>query len=97
MLSLKQFELYQINRYLKEAREFKETPREFLRVAPVAIAPNGEPIFKCYKCGERGTNYGTKLVQIAGFKDPVKFHAVRLCERCREYLRNHDFPMKEDF
>lgn len=64
---------------------------------PVAIAPNGEPIFECYKCGERGTNHGTKLVQIAGFKDPVNFHAVRLCERCLEYLRNHDFPMKEDF
>lgn len=61
----------------------------------VAIAPNGEPIFACYKCGNRGTSAGTKLVQIDGFKNPNDFHAVRLCEHCRAYLKDHKFPMKE--
>lgn len=64
----------------------------------IALTPDGKPIFRCYKCGECGTHEaGTILVQIDGFKNPDDFHAVRLCSRCREYLRSHDFPMKEKF
>lgn len=62
---------------------------------PVAVAPNGKPVFVCYKCGRRGTGDSLKLVQIDGFKNPNDFHAVRLCEHCRAYLKAHKFPMKE--
>jgi hypothetical protein len=62
---------------------------------PNAIAPNGKPIFVCYKCGNRGTNDSLKLVQIDGFKDPNDYQSVRLCEHCRDYLKRHEFPMKE--
>ena len=61
----------------------------------VAIAPNGKPIFVCYKCRCRGTNDNLKLVQIDGFEDSNDYQAVRLCEHCRAYLKNHGFPMKE--
>ena len=62
----------------------------------VAIAPNGTPIFECYKCGNRGThNNGYKLCQIDGFSNRVDYHAVIICKKCREYLKEHKFPMKE--
>lgn len=57
------------------------------------LTPDGKPIFPCYKCGDHGTGY--KLMQIDGFKDILNYHAVRLCPKCVDYLKEHDFPMKE--
>ena len=58
----------------------------------VATAPNGEPIYECFKCGKRGTGDNNKRVQI---QDRQELHTVRLCECCRDYLKQHDFPMQE--
>ena len=58
----------------------------------VAIAPNGESIYECFKCGERGTGKSLKRVQ---FQDRQELRTARMCERCRDYLKRHDFPMQE--
>ena len=59
------------------------------------VLPNGNIAFKCYKCYK--IRCDTKLIQIDGFNDPSMFHAVRLCEDCRNYLKDHKFRMSEDF
>lgn len=58
------------------------------------VLPNGDIAFKCYKCYK--ITYA-KLIQIDGFNDPSKFHAVRLCDDCIHYLKDHKFRMSEDF
>lgn len=59
------------------------------------VLPNGDIAFKCYKCLE--VKVDTKLIQIDGFNDPSMFHAVRLCDYCINYLKEHKFRMSEDF
>ena len=36
----------------------------------VAIAPNGEPIYECFKCRERGTGDNLKRVQFQDRQEP---------------------------